>query len=119
MIIVCQVEAVIHFEDDTEEMQQWDQQVPLFEVILGSIFHVLRHQLTNKLNLQKNKLNLQKYFAVYCKFSRHIFNKMDRGNGIFPFCQDCGFGTNLKYLYNNFIITSKTFFCMSDPSNRN
>ena len=22
-----QVEAVIHFEDDTEELQQWDQQV--------------------------------------------------------------------------------------------
>ena len=25
--IVYQVEAVIHFEDDTEELQQWDQQV--------------------------------------------------------------------------------------------
>lgn len=24
---LCQVEAVIHFEDDTEELQQWDQQV--------------------------------------------------------------------------------------------
>lgn len=23
----CQVEGVIHFEDDTEELQQWDQQV--------------------------------------------------------------------------------------------
>ena len=27
MILMWQVEAVIHFEDDTEELQQWDQQV--------------------------------------------------------------------------------------------
>lgn len=26
-IFECQVEAFIHFEDDTEELQQWDQQV--------------------------------------------------------------------------------------------
>lgn len=24
---IDQVEAVIHFEDDTEELQQWDQQI--------------------------------------------------------------------------------------------
>ena len=26
-VFLFQVEAVIHFEDDTEELQQWDQQV--------------------------------------------------------------------------------------------
>ena len=26
-MVLHQVEAVIHFEDDTEELQQWDQQV--------------------------------------------------------------------------------------------
>lgn len=42
MIIVCQVEAVIHFEDDTEEMQQWDQQVPLFELCGDTWFNFSR-----------------------------------------------------------------------------
>ena len=29
-MFISQVEAVIHFEDDTEELQQWDQQVMYF-----------------------------------------------------------------------------------------
>jgi hypothetical protein len=29
--VIYQVEAVIHFEDDTEELQQWDQQVCSFQ----------------------------------------------------------------------------------------
>lgn len=36
--IVYQVEAVIHFEDDTEELQQWDQQVIIFLKYMASYF---------------------------------------------------------------------------------
>lgn len=44
-MLLFQEEAVIHFEDDIEELQQWDQQVlslslPLEQLyIFGSIFY--------------------------------------------------------------------------------
>lgn len=34
-LFMHQVEAVIHFEDDTEELQQWDQQVIFSQFLLG------------------------------------------------------------------------------------
>lgn len=56
-----QVEAVIHFDDDTEELQQWDQQVSNTEAFyvmeIGKAMHADKFALTCSCSTESSRLS--------------------------------------------------------------